>query len=80
MPRSHNTESTVEWTRARACATLVGIHHQGHAYDKVVSSFESLRKLYSSGGFLDFFCIPDTEPSSNGTMTLNVTVGEGGKI
>lgn len=45
--------------------------------DKIASGLESLRKIYSSSGFLDFFCIPDTEPSSNGTMTLKVTVGEG---
>jgi outer membrane protein assembly factor BamA len=44
---------------------------------KIASGLESLRKLYASKGFLDFTCIPDTEPSSNGTMTLAVTVVEG---
>jgi outer membrane protein assembly factor BamA len=44
---------------------------------KIASGLESLRKLYASKGFLDFTCIPDTEPSSNGTMTLAATVVEG---
>jgi len=44
---------------------------------KVATGLESLRKLYASKGFLDFTCIPDTEPSSNGTITLKLTVDEG---
>lgn len=44
---------------------------------KVVSGIENLRKLYGSNGFLDFVLIPETEPSSNGTMILTVTVKEG---
>jgi len=44
---------------------------------KIVSGLESLRKLYASRGFLDFTCIPDTEPASNGTITLNLTIDEG---
>jgi outer membrane protein assembly factor BamA len=44
---------------------------------KIVSGIESLRKLYGSSGFLDFVLTPDTEPSSNGTMSLNVEVAEG---
>jgi outer membrane protein assembly factor BamA len=45
--------------------------------EKVVSGLASLRKLYGSNGFLDYTAIPDVEPSSNGTMTLTVTVDEG---
>src|SRR5580704_5253498 len=44
---------------------------------KVASGLESLRKLYTSKGFLDVTSIPATEPSSNGTITLTVTVIEG---
>jgi len=44
---------------------------------KVATGLESLRKLYVSKGFLDFTCIPDTEPSSNGTIALKLTVDEG---
>jgi outer membrane protein assembly factor BamA len=44
---------------------------------KVATGLESLRKLYASKGFLDFTCIPDTEPSSNGTITLKLKVDEG---
>ncbi len=44
---------------------------------KIVSGIESLRKLYGSSGFLDFVLTPDTEPSSNGTMSLKVEVVEG---
>lgn len=45
--------------------------------DKVATGLESLPKLYGSKGFLDFACIPDTEPSSNGTINLKLTVDEG---
>lgn len=45
--------------------------------DKIASGLESLRKLYGSSGFVDFFCIPETQPLSDGTMTLKVTVSEG---
>ncbi len=44
---------------------------------KVASGLDSLRKLYASSGYLDFYCIPDTEPSSNGIMSLKLTVDEG---
>jgi len=44
---------------------------------KVASGLESLRKLYSSNGFLDFACIPDTRDLSNATMSLIITVLEG---
>ena len=47
------------------------------ARGKVASGLEHLRKLYDSSGFLDFFSIPETEPSSNGTVALKVTVDEG---
>lgn len=44
---------------------------------KIASGLESLRKLYASRGFLDFTCIPETVPASNGTITLRLTVDEG---
>jgi outer membrane protein assembly factor BamA len=44
---------------------------------KVATGLESLHKIYASKGFLDFTCIPDTEPSSNGTIILKLTVDEG---
>jgi outer membrane protein assembly factor BamA len=34
-------------------------------------------KFYGSGGFLDSSSIPETEPGSNGIITLKVTVDEG---
>lgn len=47
------------------------------ARDKIARGLESLRSLYGSDGFVDFSCIPDTEPSSDGTMILKVTITEG---
>jgi len=45
--------------------------------DKIASGLESLMKLYGSSGFLDSSSIPETEPGSNGIITLKVTVDEG---
>src|SRR5258708_32739755 len=45
--------------------------------DKRASVLESSRKIYSSSATLDFLDIRGTSPSSNGTMTLKVTAGEG---
>lgn len=45
--------------------------------DKIASGLESLMKFYGSGGFLDSSSIPETEPGSNGIITLKVTVDEG---
>ena len=44
---------------------------------KVASGLDRLQKLYASIGFLDSYYIPDTEPSSTGTIALKVTVNEG---
>jgi len=44
---------------------------------KVASGLESLRRLYGSRGFLDFIAIPETQPSSNATMNLKISVQEG---
>jgi outer membrane protein assembly factor BamA len=43
----------------------------------VASSFESIRNLYSTVGYLDMVMIPETLPGSNATMDLNLTVDEG---
>ena len=44
---------------------------------KVASGLESLRNLYGKDGYLDFTCVPDTEPASNATMSLKISVSEG---
>ena len=44
---------------------------------KVASGLESLRRLYGSRGFLDFTAIPETQPASNATMSLKISVQEG---
>ncbi|MGH9493978.1 MAG: POTRA domain-containing protein [Candidatus Sulfotelmatobacter sp.] len=43
----------------------------------VASSFESIRELYSTIGYLDMVMIPETLPSSAATMDLNLTLDEG---
>jgi outer membrane protein assembly factor BamA len=43
----------------------------------VASSFDSIRKLYSTVGYLDMVMIPETLPGSNATMDLNLTLDEG---
>ena len=45
--------------------------------DKIASGLVSLMKLYGSSGFLDYSSIPETEPGSNGIITLTLTVDEG---
>jgi hypothetical protein len=45
--------------------------------DKVASGLEGLRKLYGSDGFLDYMAIPETHPSSNGTIGLTTSIDEG---
>jgi len=44
---------------------------------KVASGLESLRRLYGSRGFLDYTAVPETEPSSNASMRLKISVQEG---
>jgi outer membrane protein assembly factor BamA len=44
---------------------------------KVASGLESLRKLYSKSGYLDFTAVPETDFSSNATASLKVSVQEG---
>jgi len=44
---------------------------------KVARGLESLRKLYSTQGFLDFTAIPDTEFGSNATVNLDISIQEG---
>ena len=43
----------------------------------VAGSFDSIRKLYSTVGYLDMIMTPDTRPGSNATMDLNLTLEEG---
>lgn len=43
----------------------------------VADSFDGIRKLYSTVGYLDMIMIPDTRPGSNATMDLDLTVEEG---
>ena len=43
----------------------------------VASSFESIRELYSTVGYLDMVMVPETLPGSNATMDLNLTLDEG---
>jgi outer membrane protein assembly factor BamA len=45
--------------------------------EKIASGLDTLRKLYSKEGFLDFTSVPDTEFSSNATVLLNITIDEG---
>lgn len=45
--------------------------------DKIASGLESLRKLYSTRGYLDYVGIPETELGSNATMNLNIAIEEG---
>ena len=44
---------------------------------KVAAGLESLRKLYGAAGYLDFTAIPETQPSSNGLVSLDLTFEEG---
>ena len=44
---------------------------------KVATGLEGLQRIYGSAGFLDGYCIPDTEFASNATMSLRVTIFEG---
>jgi outer membrane protein insertion porin family len=44
---------------------------------KVASGLQSLRKLYGTGGFLDFVAIPETKFASNATVNLNISIQEG---
>lgn len=44
---------------------------------KVARGLESLRKLYSSGGYLDYVGIPETMPGSNATIDLTLAIEEG---
>jgi outer membrane protein assembly factor BamA len=44
---------------------------------KVASGLESLRTLYGKDGYLDFVSVPDTEPASNATISLKISVAEG---
>jgi outer membrane protein assembly factor BamA len=43
----------------------------------IADSFDGIRKLYSTVGYLDMMMIPETLPGSNATMDLNLTVEEG---
>jgi outer membrane protein insertion porin family len=45
--------------------------------DKIASGLESLRKLYATGGYLDFVAIPKTEFGSNATLNLHLAIEEG---
>ena len=44
---------------------------------KIASGLESLRQLYATRGYLDFFSIPATTFGSNATAELSITVEEG---
>ena len=44
---------------------------------KVAAGLESLYQLYGKSGYLDASSIPETNPSSNATMLLKITVAEG---
>lgn len=44
---------------------------------KVASGLESLRKLYGTNGFLDWTAVPETQLSSDGTASLNISIQEG---
>ncbi len=52
---------------------------RGNTFERgrVATGLESLRKIYEKNGYLDFMCIPDTTPSSNGTVDLKITIQEG---
>jgi outer membrane protein assembly factor BamA len=53
--------------------------HKGDLFErsKVASGLESLRKLYSTKGFLDWAAVPETKLASNGTANLNLSIQEG---
>jgi outer membrane protein assembly factor BamA len=44
---------------------------------KVAAGLESLRKLYGTAGYLDFTTIPETQPGSNGLVSLRLAIEEG---
>jgi outer membrane protein assembly factor BamA len=44
---------------------------------KIAGGLMSLRKLYTTKGFLDWTAIPDTRVASNGTASLNISIQEG---
>ena len=44
---------------------------------KVASGIDALRRLYGSRGFLDYNAVVDSEPSSNATMSLKLSIQEG---
>ena len=44
---------------------------------KVASGIDALRRLYGSRGFLDYYAVVDSEPSSNATMSLKLSIQEG---
>jgi Surface antigen variable number repeat len=45
--------------------------------DKIASSFDGVRSLYSRRGFGDLTFIPDTESLANSTIILTLTINEG---
>ena len=45
--------------------------------DKMASSFEGIRKLYTARGFGDLVFVPDTRFSSNATVILTLAIMEG---
>ena len=80
-PRYKVGEITFLENRAFSSERLRGVFplKKGDTFDrgKIARGLESLRKLYGSSGFMDFVGIPETQPSSNGIMTLKVKVDEG---
>ena len=44
---------------------------------KIANGLQSLRKLYSTHGFLDFTAVPETIFSSDATVNLNISIQEG---
>jgi Surface antigen variable number repeat len=80
--------SCTDWQRSNSlgnhavgAATLRGVFpiKEGAIFSrsKVASGLDALRKTYLKRGFRDFTAIPDTEFSSNATVTLKINVTEG---
>ena len=44
---------------------------------KVDAGLDALRKLYGTNGYLDWVCIPETVPASDGTLKLGLSIREG---
>jgi len=45
--------------------------------DKIAGGIDGIRKLYAADGFVDWLAIPDTQPLSDATIILSLSIAEG---